>query len=85
MVLSIEAWQSWVNDPFFHLALFHSQVERHQHSFEATRELDKLIDENMHQTNLREARRPAATRPEDPDRRRRLGHPVVRQLDARGA
>ena len=32
MQLSIETWQSWVNDPFFHLVpLFHSHVEGHQH------------------------------------------------------
>ena len=32
MQLSIETWQSWVNDPFFHMVpLFHSHLEGHQH------------------------------------------------------
>ena len=49
-LLSIEAWQSWVNDPFFHLFFnFHSKATGTNSSKYANPELDKLIDENMHE------------------------------------
>ena len=50
--LSIEAWQSWINDPFYHLTfLFNSKSKFTNLSFYANPAVDKLIDENMHETN----------------------------------
>ena len=50
--LSIEAWQSWINDPFYHLAfLFNSKSKFTNLSFYANPAVDKLIDDNMHETN----------------------------------
>lgn len=51
-LLSIEAWQSWVNDPFFHLFFnFHTKATATNSSKYSNPALDKLIDENMHETN----------------------------------
>lgn len=50
--LSIEAWQSWINDPFYHLTfLFNSKSKFTNLSAYANPAVDKLIDENMHETN----------------------------------
>ena len=50
--LSMEAWQSWINDPFYHLAfLFSSKSKFTNLSFYANPAVDKLIDDNMHETN----------------------------------
>ncbi len=50
--LSIESWQSWVNDPFFHLFFnFHTNAKGTNSSKYSNPVLDKLIDENMHETN----------------------------------
>jgi peptide/nickel transport system substrate-binding protein len=50
--LSIEAWQSWVNDPFYHLFFnFHSTAKGTNTAFYSNPELDKLIDDNMHETD----------------------------------
>jgi peptide/nickel transport system substrate-binding protein len=50
--LSIESWQSWINDPFYHLTfLFNSKSKFTNLSFYANPAVDKLIDENMHETN----------------------------------
>jgi peptide/nickel transport system substrate-binding protein len=50
--LSIEAWQSWINDPFYHLTfLFNSKSKFTNLSFYANPAVDKLIDDNMHETN----------------------------------
>jgi peptide/nickel transport system substrate-binding protein len=49
--LSMEAWQSWINDPFYHLTfLFNSKSKFTNLSFYSNPALDKLIDENMHET-----------------------------------
>lgn len=50
--LSIESWQSWVNDPFFHLVpLFHSTSRGTNTAFYKNPELDKILDENYHEAN----------------------------------
>ncbi|MGH7369111.1 MAG: ABC transporter substrate-binding protein [Candidatus Rokuibacteriota bacterium] len=50
--LSMEAWQSWINDPFYHLTfLFNSKSKFTNLSHYANPAVDKLIDENMHETN----------------------------------
>ncbi len=50
MQLSIETWQSWVNDPFFHLVpLFHSTSKGTNTAFYNNPALDKLLDENYHE------------------------------------
>jgi peptide/nickel transport system substrate-binding protein len=50
--LSIEAWQSWINDPFYHLTfLFNSKSKFTNQSFYSSPAVDKLIDDNMHETN----------------------------------
>ena len=50
--LSIEAWQSWINDPFYHLTfLFNSKSKFTNLSFYTNPTVDKLIDDNMHETN----------------------------------
>jgi peptide/nickel transport system substrate-binding protein len=50
--LSIEAWQSWINDPFYHLTfLFNSKSKFTNLSAYSNPAVDKLIDENMHETN----------------------------------
>jgi peptide/nickel transport system substrate-binding protein len=59
--LSIEAWQSWINDPFYHLAfLFNSKSKFTNLSAYANPAVDKLIDDNMHETNRE--KRAAASR-----------------------
>lgn len=51
--LSIESWQSWVNDPFYHLSfLFDSRQKFTNLSFYHNDRVNQLIDENMHETNL---------------------------------
>jgi peptide/nickel transport system substrate-binding protein len=48
--LSIESWQSWVNDPFFHMVpLFHSASKGTNTAFYANPALDKILDENYHE------------------------------------
>jgi peptide/nickel transport system substrate-binding protein len=50
--LSLEAWQSWINDPFYHLTfLFNSKSKFTNLSAYSNPAVDKLIDENMHETN----------------------------------
>ena len=51
-LLSIEAWQSWVNDPIFHMnANFHSTSTNTNSSFYNNPVLDKLLTDNMHEAN----------------------------------
>ncbi len=58
--LSIESFQSWVNDPWYHLVFnFHTKSKFTNASFYSNPALDKLIDESMHETN-REKRLGAA-------------------------
>jgi peptide/nickel transport system substrate-binding protein len=48
--LSIESWQSWINDPFYHLFFnFHSSAKGTNTGFYSNPEVDKLIDDNMHE------------------------------------
>ena len=48
--LSIETWQSWVNDPFFHFVpLFHSTSKGTNTAFYNNPTLDKLLDDNYHE------------------------------------
>lgn len=50
--LSIETWQSWINDPFYHLFFnFHSRAKNTNTSFYSNAALDKLIDDNMHEVD----------------------------------
>ncbi|HSE03057.1 MAG TPA: ABC transporter substrate-binding protein [Methylomirabilota bacterium] len=50
--LSLEAWQSWINDPFYHLTfLFNSKSKFTNLSAYSNPAVDKLIDDNMHETN----------------------------------
>lgn len=59
--LSIEAWQSWVNDPLYHLFFnFHSTAKGTNTAFYSNPEVDKLIDDNMHETD--NAKRMAAVK-----------------------
>jgi peptide/nickel transport system substrate-binding protein len=52
MQLSIESWQSWVNDPFFHMVpLFHSTSKGSNTAFYSNPALDKILDENYHEAN----------------------------------
>jgi peptide/nickel transport system substrate-binding protein len=58
--LSLESWQSWVNDPFYHLSfLFDSRQKFTNLSFYHNDTVNKLLDENTHETN--EAKRNAAS------------------------
>lgn len=48
--LSIESWQSWINDPLYHLFFnFHSGAKGTNTAFYSNPEVDKLIDANMHE------------------------------------
>ncbi len=59
--LSIESWQSWINDPFYHLTfLFNSKSKFTNLSFYNNPHIDKLIDDNMHEANA--DKRAAASR-----------------------
>lgn len=59
--LSIESWQSWINDPFYHLTfLFNSKSKFTNLSFYANPKVDRIIDEHMHETNA--DKRAAASR-----------------------
>jgi peptide/nickel transport system substrate-binding protein len=59
--LSIESWQSWINDPFYHLTfLFNSKSKFTNLSFYNNAQMDKLIDDNMHEANA--DKRAAASR-----------------------
>jgi peptide/nickel transport system substrate-binding protein len=50
--LSIEAWQSWINDPFYHLTfLFNSKSKFTNLSFYNNPAMDKIIDDNIHEPN----------------------------------
>ncbi|HEY7434250.1 MAG TPA: ABC transporter substrate-binding protein, partial [Methylomirabilota bacterium] len=50
--LSIESFQSWVNDPWYHLVFnFHTKSKFTNASLYSNPVLDKLIDESMHETN----------------------------------
>ena len=50
--LSIESWQSWVNDPWYHLNfLMHSRSKFTNASFYENPVLDKIIDESLAETN----------------------------------
>ena len=51
-VMSIESWQSWVNDPFYHLLFnFHSRSKQTNLVYYSNPEVDQLIDDNIHETN----------------------------------
>lgn len=50
--LSIESWQSWVNDPFYHLQFnFHSKAKATNVNFYSNPVVDRLLEENMHEPN----------------------------------
>ena len=50
--LSMESWQSWVNDPWYHLNfLMHSRSKFTNASFYANPLLDRIIDESLAETN----------------------------------
>jgi peptide/nickel transport system substrate-binding protein len=50
--LSIESWQSWVNDPWYHLNfLMHSRSKFTNASFYENPVLDKIIDDSQAETN----------------------------------
>jgi peptide/nickel transport system substrate-binding protein len=52
-VLSIEAWQSWINDPLYHLYWnFHSAATGTNKGSYANPTLDKLIDDNIREGDL---------------------------------
>ena len=52
MQLSIETWQSWVNDPFIHMVpLFHSSSRGTNTAFYKNPALDNILDENYHEPN----------------------------------
>jgi len=58
--LSIESWQSWVNDPYYHLSfLFDSRQKFTNLSFYHDEKVNKLLDDNMHENDL--AKRNAAS------------------------
>jgi peptide/nickel transport system substrate-binding protein len=51
--LSIESWQSWINDPVYHLYWnFHSKAVGTNKGFYANPALDKLIDDNIREGDL---------------------------------
>jgi peptide/nickel transport system substrate-binding protein len=51
--LSIESWQSWINDPIYHLYWnFHGNAVGTNKGFYANSELDKLIDDNIRESDL---------------------------------
>ena len=51
--LSIEAWQSWINDPLYHLYWnFHSAARGTNKGSYANPALDKLIDDNIREGDL---------------------------------
>lgn len=51
--LSLESWQSWVNDPFYHVSfLFDSRQKFTNLSFYHSDKVNKIIDENMHSTDV---------------------------------
>jgi peptide/nickel transport system substrate-binding protein len=51
--LSIESWQSWVNDPVYHLYFnFHSKALGTNKGFYANPVIDKLIDDNIREGDL---------------------------------
>ncbi len=59
--ISIESFQSWVNDPFYHLNFnFHTKAIGTNVNFYSNPVVDKLIEENMHEPNLE--KRNAASR-----------------------
>src|SRR5512139_3849893 len=59
--ISIESWQSWVNDAFYHLNFnFHTKAKGTNVNFYSNPKVDKLIEENMHEPNLE--KRNAASR-----------------------
>jgi peptide/nickel transport system substrate-binding protein len=46
--LSIESWQSWINDPVYHLFWnFHSKAVGTNKGFYSNATIDKLLDDNM--------------------------------------
>jgi peptide/nickel transport system substrate-binding protein len=51
--LSIESWQSWINDPVYHLYLnFHSRAVGTNKGSYTNPALDKLIDDNIREGDL---------------------------------
>jgi peptide/nickel transport system substrate-binding protein len=59
--ISIESWQSWVNDPFYHLQFnFNSKAKGTNVNFYSNPAVDKLIEDNMHEPNIE--KRNAASR-----------------------
>jgi peptide/nickel transport system substrate-binding protein len=58
--LSLESWQSWINDPWYHLLFnFHTKSKFTNMPFYSNPALDRLIDDHMHETR-REKRLAAA-------------------------
>ncbi|ANW02856.1 ABC transporter substrate-binding protein [Bradyrhizobium icense] len=50
--LSIESWQSWINDPVYHLYWnFHSKATATNKGAYANQVLDKIIDDNMREAD----------------------------------
>jgi peptide/nickel transport system substrate-binding protein len=50
--LSIESWQSWINDPFYHLYFnFSSKAINTNTSFYSNPELDRILSDNMRAPN----------------------------------
>jgi peptide/nickel transport system substrate-binding protein len=48
--LSFESWQSWINDPWYHLLFnFHTKSKFTNVAFYSNPALDKLIDDNLHE------------------------------------
>lgn len=59
--LSIESWQSWINDPVYHLFWnFHSKAAGTNKGFYANPAIDKLLDENIREADP--AKRSAAVK-----------------------
>jgi peptide/nickel transport system substrate-binding protein len=52
--LSIESFQSWINDPFYHMFFnFHSKAKGTNTAFYSNPAIDKIIDENMHEVDAK--------------------------------
>ena len=76
--LSIESWQSWINDPFYHLYFnFHSKAKTTNTSFYSQSGTGQGDRRQHVRTGPREADGGCEAGAEDPDRRRGVGLPVV--------
>jgi len=83
--LSIESWQSWVNDPFFISCRCSTAHRKAPIPRSMPPEVGQAARRELPRAQCRQApgRRPGGA--EDRHRGRRLGHAVVRQLDPRHA